>query len=227
MPFALGFDIAIAMPLSWLPLIADYSRFGKSAVRVFGGTALGFFLGNVWLMSLGVAYTLAFATGAEANALLLALAGAGLGIPLLLILLDESENAFADIHSAAVSAGIVLPLRVEALALAIGVLCTLIAWLAPLAEYQTFLLLIGSVFAPLFGVVLVDHFILRRRRAELAPVCAWRGDTLLAWGSGAAVYHLLSHYSPEIGATLPAFLLAAGLQLLLGGLSRKRLAAIS
>ncbi|MCP6134502.1 putative hydroxymethylpyrimidine transporter CytX, partial [Klebsiella pneumoniae] len=85
-----GFDIVIAMPLSWLPLIADYSRFGQRASRVFGGTALGFFLGNAWLMSLGVAYTLAFAADGEANALLLALAGAGLGIPLLLILLDES-----------------------------------------------------------------------------------------------------------------------------------------
>lgn len=53
--------IAIAMPLSWLPLIADYSRFGKRARNVFGGTALGFFIGNLWLMSLGVAYTLAFA----------------------------------------------------------------------------------------------------------------------------------------------------------------------
>jgi NCS1 family nucleobase:cation symporter-1 len=106
--FAVGFDIAIAMPLSWLPLIADYSRFGKRAGQVFGGTALGFFIGNFWLMSLGVAYTLAFAQSGEVNALLLALAGAGLGIPLLLILLDESENAFADIHSAAVSSGILL-----------------------------------------------------------------------------------------------------------------------
>ena len=35
MPFAVGFDIAIAMPLSWLPLIADYSRFGKRARNVF------------------------------------------------------------------------------------------------------------------------------------------------------------------------------------------------
>ena len=113
MPFAVGFDIAIAMPLSWLPLIADYSRFGKRAKSVFGGTALGFFIGNFWLMSLGVAYTLAFAPSGEVNALLLALAGAGLGIPLLLILLDESENAFADIHSAAVSSGILLRLKVE------------------------------------------------------------------------------------------------------------------
>ena len=222
MPFALGFDIAIAMPLSWLPLIADYSRFGKAAGRVFGGTALGFFVGNFWLMSLGVAYTLAFADNGEVNALLLALAGAGLGIPLLLILLDESENAFADIHSAAVSVGILLPFRVELLALAIGALCTLIAWFAPLAEYQNFLLLIGSVFAPLFGVVLVDHFILRRRRADLAPRVALRWDTLLAWACGAAIYHVLASFWPGIGATLPALLLAGVLQLVFGSFSRGR-----
>ena len=219
LPFALGFDIAIAMPLSWLPLIADYSRFGKAAGRVFAGTAVGFFCGNVWLMSLGVAYTLAFAPSGEMNALLLALAGAGLGIPLLLILLDESENAFADIHSAAVSSGTLVALKVEHLALAIGALCTLIALFAPLAEYQNFLLLIGSVFAPLFGVVLVDHFILRRRRAELAPRVGLRWDTLIAWLCGAATYHLLATFAPQIGATLPALLLAGGLQFVLGKLA--------
>jgi NCS1 family nucleobase:cation symporter-1 len=220
LPFALGFDIAIAMPLSWLPLIADYSRFGKSAGRVFGGTVLGFFIGNVWLMGLGVAYTLAFADSGEVNALLLALAGAGLGIPLLLILLDESENAFADIHSAAVSVGVLLPVRVEQLALAIGALCTLIAWFAPLAEYQSFLLLIGSVFAPLFGVVLVDHYLLRRRGLLPAPHETLRWETLLAWGCGAVTYHVLARVWPEIGASLPALFLSGGLLLLLSRFGR-------
>ena len=214
MPIAVGFDIAIAMPLSWLPLIADYSRFGKRANSVFGGTALGFFIGNFWLMGLGVAYTLAFAPSGEVNALLLALAGAGLGIPLLLILLDESENAFADIHSAAVSSGILLRLKVEHLALAIGVICTLIACFAPLAQYQNFLLLIGSVFAPLFGVVLVDHFILRHRRA--GAVASLRWPALVAWLGGIATYHLLANLYPDVGATLPALVLAGLLQLILG-----------
>lgn len=225
MPFALGFDIAIAMPLSWLPLIADYSRFGKTAGRVFGGTALGFFLGNCWLMSLGVAYTLAFVPSGEVNALLLALAGAGLGIPLLLILLDESENAFADIHSASVSLGILLPLKVEHLALAIGALCTLIAWFAPLAEYQNFLLLIGSVFAPLFGVVLVDHFVLRRRRPAPASSAALRWDALLAWAAGVTLFHSLAQFYPDIGATLPALALAALLQAAFGLLRRSQAAS--
>ncbi|MCY1395225.1 putative hydroxymethylpyrimidine transporter CytX [compost metagenome] len=215
MPFAVGFDIAIAMPLSWLPLIADYSRFGKRGRQVFAGSALGFFIGCLWLMGLGVAYTLAFAEGSDANALLLALAGAGMGIPLLLILLDESEKAFADIHSAAVSSGILLPLKVEQLALAIGALCTLIAWFAPLAEYQNFLLLIGSVFAPLFGVVLVDHFLIRRRMT-VANIPALRWGSLLAWAGGVATYHALANYLPDVGATLPALLVAGVLQALLG-----------
>ncbi|KTB72788.1 nitrate reductase [Pseudomonas viridiflava ICMP 13104] len=216
MPFASGFDIAIAMPLSWLPLIADYSRFGQRAKRVFGGTAVGFFIGNFWLMSLGVAYTLAFAPSGEVNALLLALAGAGLGIPLLLILLDETENAFADIHSAAVSSALLTRIKVEHLALIIGVICTLIACLAPLAQYQNFLLLIGSVFAPLFGVVLVDHFILRRRSGLVAEG-GFRWMSLLAWLGGISTYHLLANLYPEVGATLPALIVAGVLQLFIDG----------
>ncbi len=207
--FAAGFDIAIAMPLSWLPLIADYSRFGRAPGKVFRGTALGFLLGNVWLMSLGVAYTLAFAPGGEANALLMALAGAGMGVPLLLILLDESENAFADIHSAAVSVGLLVRFKVEHLAGLVGLLCTLIAAFAPLAQYQNFLLLIGSVFAPLFGVVLVDHYLLRQRRAvSVNP--GWRGSALVAWLTGIGLYQALATYWPDLGATLPS-LVAAGL----------------
>ncbi|ATP52371.1 putative hydroxymethylpyrimidine transporter CytX [Pseudomonas kermanshahensis] len=214
MSLAVGFDIVIAMPLSWLPLIADYSRFARSGKRVFGGTVLGYFIGNTWLMSLGVAYTLAFAPSGEANALLLALAGAGLGIPLLLILLDESEKAFADIHSAAVSTGVLVRLKVEHLALAIGVLCTLIALFAPLAQYENFLLLIGSVFAPLFGVVLMDHYVIRHRRLP-SQVDGLHWQALLAWAVGVAAYHLIAAQAPDLGATLPALVLAGVLHALL------------
>ncbi|MFJ1571603.1 MULTISPECIES: putative hydroxymethylpyrimidine transporter CytX [unclassified Pseudomonas] len=218
MSLAVGFDIVIAMPLSWLPLIADYSRFAQHAGRVFSGTVLGYLLGNAWLMSLGVAYTLAFAPSGEANALLLALAGAGLGIPLLLILLDETENAFADIHSGAVSTGLLLPIKVEHLALAIGLLCTLIACLAPLAQYENFLLLIGSVFAPLFGVVLTDHFVIRQRQLP-TRVDGLHWQALLAWAVGVAAYHGIANLAPEVGATLPALVLAG---LLYGLLSVSR-----
>ncbi|MCY1188732.1 putative hydroxymethylpyrimidine transporter [compost metagenome] len=76
-------------------------------------------------------------------------------------------------------------------------------------------MLIGSVFAPLFGVVLVDHFILRRRNAEGA-VQALHGTALLAWLGGVSTYHLLANLYPDVGATLPSLILAGLLQYLLG-----------
>lgn len=118
------------------------------------------------------------------------------------------------------SVGVLVPARVEHLALAIGALCMLIAWFAPLAEYQNFLLLIGSVFAPLFGVVLVDHFLLRRRGLLPAPRAALRWETLLAWACGAITYHVLASAWPQIGASLPALFLSGGLLLLLSRFGR-------
>ncbi len=76
---------------------------------------------------------------------------------------DETDNAFADIHSAAVSAATLTPGSVPLMTVGFGVVCTLIALALPLAQYESFLLLIGSLFAPLFGVVLADHFLVRRR----------------------------------------------------------------
>ncbi len=214
MPFALACDIVVSMAFSWLPLVSDYTRFGKTARQNFWGTACGYFLGSVWMMSLGVGYTLAFvSTSTDANALLLALSGIALGIPLLLILVDEHENAFADIHSAAVSAGTSLPISIGKLTLGIGLLCTLIAWGVPLTQYENFLLLIGSVFAPLFGVVLTHHFVLHVQTHKDLNV-----HSLAAWIIGIAVYHLMAHLLPDIGATLPSLVVAG---LVCWGLGRK------
>ncbi|WP_432720750.1 putative hydroxymethylpyrimidine transporter CytX [Jeongeupia wiesaeckerbachi] len=212
-----GIDLVIAMPLSWLPLIADYTRFSRSASASFRGTLAGYLVGNLWFCSLGAAYTLAFAQQGGDNALLFALAASGGGLALLLILLDESEKAFADIHSAAVSACTLVPAKVEHAALAFGVLCTAIALFVPFARFESFLLLIGSLFAPLFGVVLVDHFVIRRRQIAIAAIAqrdgpywyngGWHVRALLAWSLGIATYHLTVHLLPGMMASVPALLI--------------------
>lgn len=221
MSFGAGVDLVVAMPLSWLPLIADYTRFGRSSGRMFRGSAAGYLLANIWFMGLGACYALA--AGGGEGLLLTALAAAGGGIALLLIVVDETDNAFADIHSAAVSTATLAPLRPAHLALAFGALCTLIALVAPLARYEGFLLLIGSVFAPLFGVLLTDHFVVRRRRAQAAGAFAWGLNLagLLAWAAGIAAYQGFSRLAPELGATLPALTVAALAYLLLGLILRR------
>jgi NCS1 family nucleobase:cation symporter-1 len=209
MSFAAGVDLVVAMPLSWLPLIADYTRFGRSPRGMFWGSAAGYLLANVWFMALGAGYALA--AGGGEGMLLSALAASGGGIALLLIVIDETDNTFADIHSAAISTATLVRVRSTRLALAFGAVCTLVALLAPMARYETFLLLIGSVFAPLFGVLLADHFIVRRRRADLvgSAVGGLNLSGLAAWAIGVGAYQALSRLAPDVGATLPAFAAAA------------------
>ncbi|MBI1685949.1 putative hydroxymethylpyrimidine transporter CytX [Caulobacter hibisci] len=203
--FGAGVDLVAAMPLSWLPLIADYTRFGSTGRGMFRGTFAGYLLANIWFMGLGAAYALA--AGSD-GLLLSALAAAGGGIALLLIVVDETDNAFADIHSAAVSTATLAPVRPARLALVFGAICTIAALLAPMGRYEGFLLLIGSVFAPLFGVLLADHFVVRRRRAEGAASGAVNLAGLLAWVIGIGAYQAISRLAPEVGATLPAVVVA-------------------
>ncbi|MEW6124240.1 MAG: putative hydroxymethylpyrimidine transporter CytX [Pseudomonadota bacterium] len=216
MSFGGAVDLVVAMPLSWLPLIADYTRFGRSSGAMFRGSALGFFVANVWFYALGAAYGLA----AGEVSLVAALATAGSGLALLLILLDETDNAFADIHSAAVSAATLTPGRVPLLTAGFGIVCTMIALALPLAQYEGFLLLIGSVFAPLFGVVLADHFLVRRRAVAAQDIDrkggaywyagGWNPAGIAAWAVGIAVFHLIAAWLPGLGSTLPALVVAGG-----------------
>jgi nucleobase:cation symporter-1, NCS1 family len=233
MAFGAGIDLVVAMPLSWLPLIADYTRFGRSAGGTFRGTLLGYGIANLWFYALGAVYGLA-AGGGDAL-LTVALAQAGGGIALLLILIDEIDNAFADIHSAAVSTGTFWArASVPVLSAAFGALCTLVALVVAMGKYQNFLLLIGSVFAPLFGVVLADHFMVRKRRIDSAVLAdangrygysgGWHVSAFVAWAIGIAAYHAINQWLPNLGATLPSLALGAVCYLLLVSTRRAALA---
>ncbi|MFC0399206.1 putative hydroxymethylpyrimidine transporter CytX [Paraburkholderia rhizosphaerae] len=218
MSSGVAIDLVVAMPLSWLPLIADYTRFGRRAGETFRGTLLGYGIANIWFYALGAIYGL---TAGGGDALLTtALAQAGGGLALLLVLIDETDNAFADIHSAAVSTGTFWRRSsVPMLSAAFGALCTLIALIVPMAKYQNFLLLIGSVFAPLFGVVLVDHFIVRKRRIDVAVLgdpqgrygycVGWHVSAFVAWAIGIGAYQAINQWLPNVGATLPALAIGA------------------
>jgi len=204
-----GIDMVCAMPLSWLPLIADYSRFGK-ARDMFRGSAAGYLLANIWFYALGAAFALVAANGQDL--LLSALAATGGGFALLMILIDETDNVFADIFSAATSAATVIHFKVRHLTIAFGALCTGLALIVPMGQFVTFLYMIGSVFAPLYGVLLADHFGVRKRKTA-DTVSAVNFSALACWILGVAAYHAILQYLPALGATLPALAISGGLYL--------------
>src|SRR5829696_8289373 len=68
--FWAGVDLAIALPISWVPLVADYARFGRSAGATFWGTAVGYLLAQVWFFALGILFLLSIGQGDVIAALL-------------------------------------------------------------------------------------------------------------------------------------------------------------
>jgi putative hydroxymethylpyrimidine transporter CytX len=208
MGWAGALDLVIAMPVSWLPLVADYARFGRSARGTMGGTWLGYGLANIWCYGLGVMVASVAAPGADLVTVLL-LAQGGL-IALSLILVDEIDNAYGDVHSAAVGAQALLPRwSVRLYGPVIAGLCTLLALVLPMHDLEPFLIMLSSVFVPLFGVML-------GRLACAAPASLPRAGSVnwiaaMLWIGGIAVYHAISQWAPGWGAALPTLLVTIAL----------------
>jgi nucleobase:cation symporter-1, NCS1 family len=218
MGFLSAMDLVIAMPVSWLPLIADYSRHGKNSRSAFSGSWLGYTIANIWCYALGVMVVSVSAPDANlVNTLLLAQGGL---LALGLILLDEIDNAYGDVYSAAVNShSLWSGLSSRQWGLGIAMLCTVLALFLPMHSLEPFLLMLSSVFVPLFGVILgrlgfgVTSSNLQRVDKSAAA----------AWLAGVAVFHLCVQFAPEWGSALPSLVVT----LLLGWITRPALTAVS
>ena len=96
-------DIVIAMPISWLPLVSDYSRFARRPAPAFWGTTLGYLVANVWFYTLGALILLTMRTSYDPKAFVEAIALLAGPVILLVLLADETDEAWADLYSCAVS----------------------------------------------------------------------------------------------------------------------------
>jgi putative hydroxymethylpyrimidine transporter CytX len=209
--FWLAVDLVIAMPVSWLPLVADYNRFARRGASSAAGTFWGYAVGNMWFYALGAllvasARLSAFPGPSDLGLAIAALAGGW--IVLLALLVGETDEAFADVYSAAVSSQNLaerIPQRGAILGIA-GAGVALAAWLGhrpslAVSTYESFLFLLGSVFVPLFGVFVAHYFLLRRRAGttnQMFPdgegagpgrgVLRFRPAALSAWVVGFLIY---------------------------------------
>src|SRR5947208_8251785 len=204
--FGQAVDLVIGSVVSWTPLAADYTRFSRGRKQAFWGAGLGYFVPTIWCIGLGILIVLARGVG-DAQSLPAAVAAAG-GLPfaaLAAITIDESEKAFADIYSTAVSIQNLLPrLPQRALITVVSAAATGLALALNLGNYQDFLYLLGSFFVPLFGVLLADwllagaHF--SAERIFESP--ALRLEQCLAWLAGFGLYQWLSPSGPHWWRTL-------------------------
>lgn len=196
-------DLVIAMPVSWLPLVADYARHGRSGRGALGGVWLGYAIANIWCYGLGVMIVSAVEpdTGLV-SALLLAQGGL---IALGLIMIDELDNAYGDLYSGSVSAHSLKPkFSIRQWGIALAIVSIALAMVLPMHSLEPFLLTLSSVFVPLFGVILGRLSLggnTETPSRRIDPVCA----TL--WLLGIAFYHGLAQWAPGFGSALPTLAL--------------------
>jgi nucleobase:cation symporter-1, NCS1 family len=231
MAFMTGLDLVIAMPISWMPLVADYSRMARSTRSAFWNTWWGYFLLSSWMYALGLQVTLL--TGASDPGLLIldTMGGLGLAVPaLFMVVFSTITTDFPDVYSATCSLlNISRKLSARTVMWIAGGLSILVALVFPMEQYENFLFFIGAMFIPLFGVVLTDYFIVRGRKLEVDAIYREGGPywyrrgyhpaALAAWAVGFVVYEAMALLKLAVGGSIPS-MLAAGL--LYWGLSRKK-----
>jgi putative hydroxymethylpyrimidine transporter CytX len=235
--FWVAVDIVIAVTVSWAPLVADYTRFTRSRAAAFFGTGLGYLLPTFFQFGFGSVLVLSRGVDpAHPELILTAIAGGGLAAALALLALtvDETDEAFANVYSTAVSLQNLLPQASQRLLIGLSaLLATGGALLIDLRQYETFLFLLGSFFVPLLAV-LAAHWLLNGARYTASDIFAGpslRPFYLGAWLVGFGLYQWLSPNGPswwldlwagtnprpiDFSASLPSFAAAFALGCLAG-----------
>ena len=217
---SLGFgeavELSAAMPISWLPLISDYTSTAEKPARAALVSTVVYGLVSCFMYIIGIGGVLCAGSGDIAAIM----AGAGLGIfGLFIVIFSTVTTTFLDAYSAGVSAtaihGKISAKRVGIGAVVLGTIC---ACLFNMDNISTFLYFIGSVFTPMIGVMIGDSLILKTDRSDTG--FAW--PDLIAWLVGFLCYRYFLSVTTPVGETLPTLGLTVALSLVFGLFLRSR-----
>ncbi|MDQ6848988.1 MAG: cytosine permease, partial [Actinomycetota bacterium] len=228
--FWIAVDTLVGAAVSFVPLASDYSRHSRSTRDAFLGAFVGYSLTQIACYALGLVALVTVAKG-DAEQIF----GSFIAVPLgalafAVLAVRELDQSFADTYSTAVSVQNFRPRwDRRALVLVLGTAATVAALALNISDYENFLILIGSVFVPLLGVLVVDYFVISRRRWDLGEHARARWETLVPWALGFVAYQLINpgyiswwvrawgpvqdwlHFTPQtwMSASLFSFLIAA------------------
>ncbi|MDD2958557.1 MAG: putative hydroxymethylpyrimidine transporter CytX [Lachnospiraceae bacterium] len=214
--FGAAVELAVAMPLSWLPLISDYTREAEKPLAATSASVITYSLVSIFMYVIGMGASIY--TGENDIAAILAKAGLG-AVGLLIIVFSTVTTTFLDAYSAGVSSVTISPKINEKWA---AVIVTLIgtgaAIVYPMDNITDFLYLVGSVFAPMIAVQIADYFFLHRKNSSKGVDVF----NLILWAVGFLLYRLLMRIDTPVGNTLPDMVLTVLLCLVVHSFRKKR-----
>ncbi|AGB19476.1 putative hydroxymethylpyrimidine transporter CytX [Thermoanaerobacterium thermosaccharolyticum] len=188
MSFSGAVELAVAMPISWLPLVGDYTMNSKDGKSSFIYTFAGYFIASCFMYFIGL--YVALKTGGKDIISYFASIKTGV-VPLLIILLSTVTTTFMDVYSAAVSTISIVNARLKRKNLLViySIVGLIAAYLFPMDNYQNFLYAIGSVFIPAYTVVFEDYFLMKSKSDKLLNVPA-----AISFIVGALTYNYLTYF---------------------------------
>lgn len=216
MTFGAAVELAVAMPLSWLPLISDYTREAEKPFAATLASVVTYSLVSIFMYMIGMGA--AIFTGEYDIAQIMVKTGLGV-VGLLIIVFSTVTTTFLDAYSAGVSSvSISSKIKEKWAAVVVTIIGTVAAMLYPMDNITNFLYLIGSVFAPMIAVQIADYFILKKADAAEKE---FQWTNLLIWLIGFIAYRLLMHVDTPVGNTLPDMAITIVLCLIVGKFASK------
>lgn len=197
MSFGAAVELSVAMPLSWLPLISDYTREAEKPAAATAVSAIVYGIISCWMYVIGMGA--AIFTGEYDIAQIMVKASLGIA-GLLIVVFSTVTTTFLDAYSAGISGeSIFAKLKGKCIAVAAAVIGTAGAIIFPMDDITDFLYLIGSVFAPMIAVQIADHFILKKDSSDKS----FDIISCIVWVLGFALYRVLMRVDIPVGNTLP------------------------
>ena len=198
MTFGAAVELAVAMPLSWLPLISDYTREAKEPVKATAVSTVVYGVVSCWMYVIGM--NAAIYTGESDIASIMVKAGLGIA-GLLIIVFSTVTTTFLDAYSAGISSESVFSkINGKYAAIVVTVIGMIGAIIYPMDNITDFLYLIGSVFAPMIAIQIADFFILKRKDSLEVSLDVMNG---VIWVIGFILYRILMNVDIPLGNTLP------------------------
>ena len=194
--FGAAVELSVAMPLSWIPLISDYTREADKPIKATAVSSITYGVVSCWMYMIGMGAAIFTAESDIAQIMV----KAGLGIVgLLIIIFSTVTTTFLDAYSAGVSGeAITKMVNSKWLAVIVTVIGTVGAMFFPITDITDFLYFIGSVFAPMIAVQIADFYILKRNIENQK----FSIKNIVIWFIGFVVYRILMNADVIIGSTL-------------------------
>lgn len=216
MTFGGAVELAVAMPLSWYPVISDYTRYAEKPFAATLVSTITYGLVSSWMFIIGMGAAIFTETSDVAQIMV----KAGLGIAgLIIVVFSTVTTTFLDAFSAGVSSVSVYgKINEKHGAVVATVIGTVGACLINMDDITNFLYLIGSVFAPMIAVLIADYFILGHDSSSRE----FDTGRFVIWIIGFVAYRLLMQVNTPVGNTLPDMVFTMIIAVVYGKVTMRR-----